>query len=65
MKDELGWDVEMMRTVIAADKYYSDIDEITDLTKAERQKLKGDIKIQITKGLRQIENQPMNTLKDY
>lgn len=65
MKKELGWDVEAMRDVIKADKNYSDIDGITDLTKDEKKKLKGDIKIQITKGLRQIENQPMNTLKDY
>ncbi|HBG06523.1 MAG: hypothetical protein A2075_00180 [Geobacteraceae bacterium GWC2_58_44] len=65
MKQELGWDVAAMRTVITVDKNYADIDEITDLDKTERQKLKGDIKIQITKGLRQIENQPMDTLKDY
>jgi len=65
MKDELAWDVAAMRIVIAADKNYFDIDGITDLNKTERQKLKDDIKVQITKGLRQIENQPMNTLKDY
>jgi uncharacterized protein YqgV (UPF0045/DUF77 family) len=65
MKWELGEDVKAMSTVISADKNYSDIDEITDLSKPERQKLKGDIKVQITKGLRQLENQPTNTLKDY
>ena len=65
MKKELGWDVEAMRDVIKDDKNYSDIDGITDLTKDEKKKLKSDIKIQITKGLRQIESQPMNTLKDY
>ena len=66
MKWELGEDVRVMRDdVITADKNWADIDEITDLDKPARQKLKADIKIQITKGLRQIENQPMDTLKDY
>jgi hypothetical protein len=65
MKEELQEDVAAMRTVITVDKNWADIDEITDLNKTEKQKLKGDIKIQITKGLRQIENQPIYSLKDY
>lgn len=65
MKKELEWDVTAMRKVLKVDKNWADIDEITDLNKTERQKLKADIKVQITKGLRQIENQPMDSLKDY
>jgi hypothetical protein len=66
MKYELKEDVKFIRReVLPVDKNWADIDEITDLNKTERQKLKADIKIQIAKGLRQIENQPMDTLKDY
>jgi hypothetical protein len=63
MKKELKADVKRMRDVLSKD-VWGDIDEITGLNKAEKQKLKNDIKAQIIKGLNQIENQPMNNLKE-
>ncbi|QDA61590.1 eCIS core domain-containing protein [Hymenobacter jejuensis] len=63
MKVELQRDVVAMRAVLRRSDVWEDINEITDITKAEKDKLKAGIKARTLDGLNQIQNQPMDNLK--